>query len=92
MAIALTDFELLCGFQRAHGILSNVKAHRELLELIGEDNLVELADEHGEQKQREALKKIFTQVWTSSDDKVRHVIGEIVDRLNKSKFYLYLIF
>lgn len=81
MAIALSDFELLCGFQKPHGILSNVKAHKELLELLDEESLVQLAEETNEDKQRAALKKVFTQVWTHNQEEIKQVIQEIVTRL-----------
>jgi mannose-6-phosphate isomerase class I len=88
MAIALTDFEMLCGFQKCHNILSNIKAHKELLELIGgEEALTELADEGPgkEKKQQAALKKIFTQVWSSTEETVQGVLQEILARIFQSK-------
>lgn len=81
MAIALSDFELLCGFQKSHGILSNIKAHKELLELLDEESLVQLAEENNECKQKVALKKIFTQIWTHNQQQIKQVVQEIVSRL-----------
>jgi mannose-6-phosphate isomerase len=89
MAIALTPFELLCGFRTSHEILSNIKAHKELLELIGEESLTELAVKHHPEKQKAALKKIFTQIWNSSEEEIKHVITEITGRLLISKQLLY---
>ncbi|KAL3094453.1 hypothetical protein niasHT_025929 [Heterodera trifolii] len=83
MAIALTDFELLCGFQTPHGIISNVKAHRELLQLVGEPLLDELAqaEHHEPDWGKRALRRMFCQVWTSPAEQIAHVVAQIVDRI-----------
>uniref|UniRef100_A0A183BU46 mannose-6-phosphate isomerase n=1 Tax=Globodera pallida TaxID=36090 RepID=A0A183BU46_GLOPA len=85
MAIALTEFELLCGFQLPHGIISNMKAHRELLQLVDDESLLdELAQtEHDAKRGREALRQIFCKVWTSSAERIAQVVVQIVDRLDK---------
>jgi len=84
MAIALTPFEMLCGFRMPHEIVSNVKAHRELLELINENELSLLAMEHCQEEcRKKALQAIFSTIWMSPDDKIRDLISEIISRVSK---------
>uniref|UniRef100_A0A915E370 mannose-6-phosphate isomerase n=1 Tax=Ditylenchus dipsaci TaxID=166011 RepID=A0A915E370_9BILA len=87
LAIAISDFQLLCGFRQCHQILSNVKAHKELLELISEDDLANLASEHTSEseKNKHGLQAIFSTVWKAPQAQIARVIQEIVTRLSKTE-------
>uniref|UniRef100_A0A914E7H7 mannose-6-phosphate isomerase n=1 Tax=Acrobeloides nanus TaxID=290746 RepID=A0A914E7H7_9BILA len=84
MAIALTDFELLCGFRVPHEIISNFKAHQELLDLIDEHQLEKLASDH-EDEHKGALKNIFAEIMNSSHDKIKEIIDAIIERISKKE-------
>ncbi|KAI1724407.1 phosphomannose isomerase type I domain-containing protein [Ditylenchus destructor] len=83
LAIAISEFELLCGFRLPHQILSNVKAHKELLELLDEQVLTDLAAEHEPERNKQALRSIFSTVWNSPQKDIAIVIQEIVSRLEQ---------
>ncbi|KAI1716360.1 phosphomannose isomerase type I domain-containing protein [Ditylenchus destructor] len=83
LAVAISEFELLCGFRLPHQILSNVKAHKELLELLDEQVLTDLAAEHELERNKQALRSIFSTIWSSPQKDIAIVIQEIVSRLEQ---------
>ncbi|KAH7720109.1 mannose-6-phosphate isomerase [Aphelenchoides avenae] len=85
MAIALTDFELLCGFRQPHEIISNFKAHRELLDLVDEEQLGKIAEEHSAEHNKQGLREIFTEIWKAPVEKQKAVIDKVVQRLKQKR-------
>ncbi|VDK42777.1 unnamed protein product [Anisakis simplex] len=84
MAIALTDFQLLCGFRPSDEIFNNIKATPELLSLIkNSDNVLnelKTADDNGK---RVALKQLFTDIMKSESNIVRSSIETMITRIKK---------
>ena len=89
MAIALTNFELLCGVRNAQEIKSTVEAHPELVRLIGgQEALKKLADRSrmAQAQEQTRLKDVMQRFWTIPKQEVQKVIDAVVGRLSKSKF------
>ncbi|KAL6725123.1 hypothetical protein Aduo_019935 [Ancylostoma duodenale] len=82
MAIALTDFELLCGFRPAKEIYENLKGAPEVLSLAGGgDDLSSLLGE--ESAAKAALKKIFTKIWSSTPEEIAQAVLKFVGRIKQ---------
>jgi mannose-6-phosphate isomerase len=86
LTIALTDFELLCGFQKPETILSNIRSHEALVELIGRDMLSTLETSNGEKEKKAALKNIFTQIWTCPQVEVGTLLTKLLGDIFLSMF------
>lgn len=82
MAIALTDFELLCGFKRPEEILSNLKLNKEIEQIVGEEELNKLSIKIDEEKCKAALKTIFTKIWTTPENEIKEVLNKILARIS----------
>jgi mannose-6-phosphate isomerase len=90
MAIALTPFEALCGFRPLNEIAQHITTYFELSELIGKD----IADEFLEttksntedvEQNKTVLKKVFSALMHSSQEKVTHCLAKLIARLNETK-------
>ncbi|KHJ74912.1 phosphomannose isomerase type I, partial [Oesophagostomum dentatum] len=82
MAIALTDFELLCGFRPAKEIYENLKGAPEVMSLV--DNSDELKNLLGDEAgAKAALKKIFTKIWSSSPEDIAIAVQKYTHRLKE---------
>ncbi|EPB77654.1 phosphomannose isomerase type I [Ancylostoma ceylanicum] len=82
MAIALTDFELLCGFRPAKEIYENLKGAPEVMGLAGgSDDLKNLLGE--ESAAKAALKKIFTKIWSSPPEEIAQAVLKFVERIKQ---------
>ncbi|RCN44138.1 phosphomannose isomerase type I [Ancylostoma caninum] len=82
MAIALTDFELLCGFRPAKEIYENLKGAPEVLSLAGGgDDLKSLLGE--EPAAKATLKKIFTKIWSSAPEEIAQAVLKFVERIKQ---------
>ncbi|CAJ0942764.1 unnamed protein product, partial [Mesorhabditis belari] len=86
MAIALTTFELLCGFRPAEEIYHHIRKYPELRRLLGEQccHMEDLLNSIHEM-QLQALQKIFTTIWSSSPETISQYVGELVKRLQNDK-------
>ncbi|KAK5969556.1 hypothetical protein GCK32_007395 [Trichostrongylus colubriformis] len=83
MAIALTNFELLCGFRPPREIYENLKGCPEILELIANcENLERLLDSN-EAVAKQTLKNVFTKVWSSSPEAIAKALQAFVARISK---------
>ncbi|OVA04134.1 Mannose-6-phosphate isomerase [Macleaya cordata] len=89
MALALTEFEALCGFvtlQELKGVLNSVP---EIVELVGSeavDQLLHVNEKDGEEINiKSLLKSIFTQLMSASKDAVSELVSKMRDRLNSEK-------
>ncbi|VDM42231.1 unnamed protein product [Toxocara canis] len=81
MAIAITDFQLLCGFRPADEIYCNIKATPELLELVKNGEIVEQLKAADEGHRRNALKQIFSDFMKSPSNIVSSAITKMIKRL-----------
>ncbi|VDM75543.1 unnamed protein product, partial [Strongylus vulgaris] len=82
MAIALTDFELLCGFRPAKEIFENLKGAPEVLALAGDSG--ELGKLLGDDAvAKAALKNIFTRIWSSPPEQIAEAVLKFVARIKQ---------
>ncbi|KAK9276546.1 hypothetical protein L1049_006080 [Liquidambar formosana] len=88
MALALTEFEALCGFitrKELEGVLCTVP---EIVDLIGgadAEEFLHVNEQLGNEKVNAVLASIFTQLMSSSKDAIHDVIFKLKRRLNKEK-------
>ena len=70
MAIAISDFEALCGFVSPAEIARIAQEYPEVHLCLGERNLGGTASTSGQEEQRQELKEIFTALMTCDQTKV----------------------
>lgn len=81
IAIALTEFEALCGFRPIDEIKNFLTIIPELCELIGPDLSQNLLD-CNEINQQYNLKKCFTALMTAPEDSVRKQLQALIKRIS----------
>ncbi|WKY15501.1 hypothetical protein Q1695_000744 [Nippostrongylus brasiliensis] len=81
MAIALTEFELLCGFRPPREIYANLTNSPELLGLLGSSEDLKAIVSDDANVAKEALKKVFTKIWSSSPETITKTVAALVERL-----------
>jgi mannose-6-phosphate isomerase len=82
MAVALSDFEALCGFcgeEELEEVFRNVP---EIGACCGEKN-IEVYLECSQERKRDCLKDVFTSLMTFDGEKAAKQVGEMVERLEK---------
>lgn len=86
MAIALTPFEALCGFRPLEEISKHMDTYPEFVELIGEQTATEFKTTVGdnENSNKAALKKVFSALMNSSQERVTKHLAALVSRLQNS--------
>uniref|UniRef100_A0A914MHL0 mannose-6-phosphate isomerase n=1 Tax=Meloidogyne incognita TaxID=6306 RepID=A0A914MHL0_MELIC len=84
LAIALTEFELLCGFRKPEEILSNIKLNKEIEEIIGEEEIKKFSIKN-EEENKNSLKIIFTKIWTAPEEKIKLILNKILERISKKE-------
>ncbi|VDK53377.1 unnamed protein product [Cylicostephanus goldi] len=80
MAIALTNFELLCGFRPAKEIYRNLKGAPEVLSLAGGSGELENLL-GGDAAAKAALKNIFTKIWSSTPEQLAEAVQKFISRI-----------
>ncbi|KAI6205214.1 hypothetical protein M3Y94_00767500 [Aphelenchoides besseyi] len=85
IAIALTDFELLCGFRQPKDLLWHIKEHMEVANLFDDELLADLTHSEDEEAQKKTLSLIFSSIWKSPQEKIVSAIGDLVKRLQDVK-------
>jgi len=81
IAIALTDFEALCGFRRVGEIATFLDAVPELAELAGAGAAQSLRSAIGnDQEESEALKQAYSHLMHAADDIVDQKVRQLVKR------------
>uniref|UniRef100_A0A0M3I424 mannose-6-phosphate isomerase n=1 Tax=Ascaris lumbricoides TaxID=6252 RepID=A0A0M3I424_ASCLU len=85
MMIALTDFQLLCGFRPPDEIFANIKATPELLAFVKDGSIIEQLKAADEGRRRDALRQIFSDFMKSPADSIASAVAQMIARLkNKS--------
>ncbi|CAJ1947439.1 unnamed protein product [Sphenostylis stenocarpa] len=82
MALAVTQFEALCGFVTLKVVLTVP----EVLELVGAENVnlvLQITDEDGEEKVKPILKATFIDIMSESKERVIGVVNRLRSRLHK---------
>lgn len=83
MSIALTKFELLCGFRPVQELVAVCSAIPELKRLIGDAIYQELAS-CTEQSRKQALKRAFSQVMTAPDVEIADALKQFKARIQNT--------
>eukprot|EP00262_Sarcandra_glabra_P006144 TRINITY_DN18259_c0_g1_i1.p1 TRINITY_DN18259_c0_g1~~TRINITY_DN18259_c0_g1_i1.p1 ORF type:complete len:431 (+),score=67.64 TRINITY_DN18259_c0_g1_i1:135-1427(+) len=85
MALALTEFEALCGFittEELKGVLNSVP---EIVALVGnvDANQVLITEElDGEEEAKSVLRSIFTKLMSANKEEVSEMVSQMKSRLN----------
>ncbi|KAJ6819873.1 mannose-6-phosphate isomerase 2-like isoform X2 [Iris pallida] len=85
MAIAITEFKLLCGFvsiKELKHVLINVP---EITELVGDENasnVMNIKDQDRFEEVKAVLQSLFTKLMSASKDSISEVVLKLTNRLN----------
>ncbi|XP_057809457.1 mannose-6-phosphate isomerase 2-like isoform X2 [Salvia miltiorrhiza] len=89
MALALTEFEALCGFvglEEIKTVLQNVPEISEVVGTASANQVLHLSKEAGEKKRKEVLQSLFTKLMSASKAVISDAVFKLISRLNiKSK-------
>lgn len=86
MALAVTKFEILCGFVSIEELQRILKGVPEISQLVGAavvDQLLNITPEDGEDTVKTALKQLFTQIMSASEHVIAEVLSQLIPRLRK---------
>nr|DAD31823.1 TPA_asm: hypothetical protein HUJ06_010674 [Nelumbo nucifera] len=85
MALALTEFEALCGFVSLEELKNVLLSVPEIIELVGSKSAGEILHankQDGEEKIKAMLQSIFTQLMSTSEDEISGAVSKLKTRLN----------
>ncbi|CAN4079964.1 unnamed protein product [Withania somnifera] len=85
MALALTDFEALCGFISLEELKVIVQTVPEIVEVVGTalaERVLNLNKDDEEEKVKLVLRKLFTEMMSASKDLITEVLAKLISRLN----------
>lgn len=88
MAVALTDFEALCGFVSLEELKGVIKSVPEIVELVGNveaNRLLNIKEQDGEDMVKSVLQSIFTQLMSANKDAVLQSVSKLKSRLTREK-------
>ncbi|KAJ8550064.1 hypothetical protein K7X08_033771 [Anisodus acutangulus] len=84
MALALTEFEALCGFISLEELKLIVQTVPEIVAVVGTahaEQVLELNKDGGKEKDKLVLQSVFTELMSASKDVVAEVIAKLISRL-----------
>ncbi|QCE12941.1 mannose-6-phosphate isomerase 1-like [Vigna unguiculata] len=84
MALAITNFEALCGFITLKELKGVLHSTPEIVELVGATNtdlVLQTNDEDGEEKVKPVLKAVFTDLMSASKERVTDAVNRLKSRL-----------
>lgn len=85
MALAVTDFEALCGFISLQELKSVLHDVPEIVELVGSTDakqILDLSDQDVEEKVKFVLRSIFTKLMTASKEMIIEATSKLKNRLH----------
>nr|XP_043605980.1 mannose-6-phosphate isomerase 1-like [Erigeron canadensis] len=88
MALALTEFEALCGFISAEEldvVLENVPEIKEVVGNACADQISALDKHNGEAKEERFLRAIFTELMSANREVISEALSKLIKRLNREK-------
>ncbi|CAN6451595.1 unnamed protein product [Victoria cruziana] len=86
MALALTEFEALCGFVDLEELKGMLGSLPEVVNLVGEEYVEELLKDHTDAKDvKAALRLVFTQLMSAKQDAVSEAVLKMKNRLINEK-------
>ncbi|KAL1536919.1 mannose-6-phosphate isomerase [Salvia divinorum] len=86
MALALTEFEALCGFVGLEELKNIVRSVPEMTEVVGNScgvQVLNTSEDDGEKKMKEVLQSLFTDLMSASKTVISAIIPKLISRLNK---------
>ncbi|KAJ4707088.1 Mannose-6-phosphate isomerase [Melia azedarach] len=84
MALAITEFEALCGFiglQELKSVLQNVPEIVELVGSVDANKVLQINEQDGDQKVKSVLRSLFTQLMTASKEMTTKAISKLKSRM-----------
>ncbi|KAK9700191.1 hypothetical protein RND81_08G222400 [Saponaria officinalis] len=84
MALAITKFEILCGFVAIEDLRKTLDSVPEISQLVGSavvDRVANVTPEDGEEAIKAAFKQLFTQMMSASNNVVAKVLSQLISRL-----------
>ncbi|KAM3306215.1 mannose-6-phosphate isomerase 1 [Capsicum chacoense] len=85
MALALTQFEALCGFVSLEEFKVTVRSTPEIVEVVGNakaEQVLNLHQHDGKEEIRLLLQSVFTDIMTVRKDVIAEVLSKLISRLN----------
>ncbi|CAL0308267.1 unnamed protein product [Lupinus luteus] len=86
MALAMTQFEALCGFITLKELKAVLHTVPEVSELIGAENanlVLQTSDQDSEEKLKSVLKAVFTLLMSANKDRITDAVNTLKCRLHK---------
>ncbi|XP_047955807.1 mannose-6-phosphate isomerase 1-like [Salvia hispanica] len=86
MALALTEFEALCGFVGLEELKNVVRSVPEMTEVVGNScgvQVLNTSEDDGEKIMKEVLQSLFTDLMSASKTVISEIIPKLISRLNK---------
>lgn len=84
MALALTNFEALCGFISLEELKTVVQNVPEVADVVGSlyaNRVLDINNQDGEEKVKAVFKSIFTQLMSASKDVISKAVSKLKSRL-----------
>ncbi|XP_074308304.1 mannose-6-phosphate isomerase 1-like [Silene latifolia] len=88
MALAITKFEILCGFVGIEDLQKTLKSVPEISQLVGSvivDGIANITPQDGEENVKAALRQLFTQIMSASSHVIAEVLSQLISRLRKKE-------
>ncbi|KAL1566600.1 mannose-6-phosphate isomerase [Salvia divinorum] len=85
MALALTEFEALCGFvglEEIKSVLQNVPEITEVVGTASANQVLRISKEDGEKKRKDVLRSLFTKLMSASKAVISDAVSKLINRLN----------
>ncbi|GER48056.1 mannose-6-phosphate isomerase [Striga asiatica] len=85
MALALTEFEALCGFVSLQELKTVIQSVPEIVEVVGSscaDQVLHTTQEDGEEKVKDVLRSLFNHLMSASKSVISDVTSKLISRLN----------
>ncbi|KAL9226538.1 hypothetical protein vseg_002340 [Gypsophila vaccaria] len=86
MALAVTKFEILCGFVGIEDLQKTLKSVPEIAQLVGSavvNRVSNITPKDREEEVKAALKQLFTQIMSAGDHVIADVLARLISRLRK---------
>jgi mannose-6-phosphate isomerase len=88
MALAVTEFEAVCGFVGIEELKNVVQNVPEIIEVVGSacaDRVLDIDKKDGGEKLKEVLQSLFTELMTASKDAICEAVSKMENRLNMQR-------
>ncbi|KAL9231321.1 hypothetical protein vseg_006562 [Gypsophila vaccaria] len=86
MALAISKFEILCGFVAIEDLQKTLDSVPEISQLVGSvvvDRVAKVTPKDGEEEVKAALRQLFTHIMSASNNETAIVLSQLISRLRK---------